>query len=259
MAKRDKSKRKESDKARPAEEEETTSSDDASEDEGSSSREDSDADERDEDSQGDEGDSDGSDDGDEGEDDDGPAERAASGESTSIVTASKEPADALARTDVADDAAQDGDSDGEEEEVAAGQLGSDRYVLAGFFAAGMLGAYVLGRTFAGIWAAASSKDWFVQTFPKLAEVADDDKGSYSLVIAAIIAIVSVFRAYKRPDVRTWSDEVASELTKVKWPTKKEVQASTIVVLAASAFATIYLTVLDRLWAFVTNLVYGDGI
>src|SRR4051812_12358244 len=32
-----------------------------------------------------------------------------------------------------------------EEEEAAGQLGSERYVLAGFFAAGMLGAFVLGR------------------------------------------------------------------------------------------------------------------
>ena len=71
-------------------------------------------------------------------------------------------------------------------------------------------------------------------------------------------MVVVVRTYQKPEVRAWSGEVATELTKVKWPTKKEVSNSTIVVIAASAIATIYLMLLDRLWAFVTNLVYGDG-
>jgi preprotein translocase subunit SecE len=46
--------------------------------------------------------------------------------------------------------------------------------------------------------------------------------------------------------------------KVKWPNRKEVQASTIVVLATSAVATAYLFLLDRFWGFVTDLVYGSG-
>lgn len=153
-------------------------------------------------------------------------------------------------------------SDEEEEEgeaeAAAGQLGTDRYVLAGFFAAGMLGAYVVGRALQGIWIAAANKDWFSQNFARLTAVQDDDKGMYSLILAGLIAIVVVFRTYKRPDVRAWCDEVASELTKVKWPSRKEVSNSTLVVIAASAAATLYLALLDRLWAFVTNLVYGDG-
>jgi preprotein translocase subunit SecE len=66
------------------------------------------------------------------------------------------------------------------------------------------------------------------------------------------------RTYRRPDVREWTDEVASELLKVKWPTKKDVTNSTIVVIAASAVATIYLALLDRLWSFVTGIVYGTG-
>src|SRR5512133_3983276 len=144
------------------------------------------------------------------------------------------------------------------EEEAAGQLGSERYVLAGFFAAGMLGAFVLGRAIQSIWAGLSNKDWFSTSVPRLAAVADDEKSTISLLIGAVIALVVVIRTYRKPEVRTWTDEVASELAKVKWPTRKEVWNSTVIVIAASTVATVYLALLDRLWAFITNIVYGDG-
>ncbi len=145
-----------------------------------------------------------------------------------------------------------------EEEESAGQLGSERYVLAGFFAAAMLGGFVVGRAIESIWAAVSSKDWFSTAVPRLAAVADDDKSTISLIIGALIALVVVIRTYRKPEVRTWTDEVASELAKVKWPTRKEVWNSTVIVIAASTAATVYLALLDRLWAFITNIVYGDG-
>lgn len=155
-------------------------------------------------------------------------------------------------------AAEEGDEDEEEDAPAAGQLGSERYVLAGFFASGMLGAYVIGRAIQTVWTTFSNRDWFSQTFPRLAAVSDDDKSTYGLIVGGVIALVLVLRAYRRPDIRTWTDEVASELAKVKWPTRKEVSNSTVIVIAASTVATLYLTLLDRLWAFVTNIVYGDG-
>jgi preprotein translocase subunit SecE len=145
-----------------------------------------------------------------------------------------------------------------EEEEAAGQLGSQRYVLAGFFAAGMLGAFVLGRAIQAIWAGLSNKDWFSTSVPRLAAVADDEKSTISLLIGAVVALVVVIRTYRKPEVRSWTDEVASELAKVKWPTRKEVWNSTVIVIAASTVATVYLALLDRLWAFITNIVYGDG-
>jgi preprotein translocase subunit SecE len=148
----------------------------------------------------------------------------------------------------------EGETDGEEN--AAAQLGTDRYVLAGFFAAGMAGAYVLGRAIEGAWATASNKDWFIQNFPRL--VAIDDKSTYGIIIGGIISLIVVARSYRRPDVRTWADEVAAELQKVVWPTRKDVYNSTFIVIVASTVATIYLALLDRLWAFVTNIVYGDG-
>jgi preprotein translocase subunit SecE len=172
--------------------------------------------------------------------------------------------DALARTSSTDDAPDEGaeaSAEGDElteEEVAAAQLGTERYVLAGFFASGMLGAYVLGRFIQALWTAASNKDWFSQSVPRLAAVADDDKGTYALVLGGLIALVTVIRTYRKPEVRAWTDEVASELSKVKWPSRKEVSNSTIIVIAASTVATVYLALLDRFWAFLTSLVYGDG-
>lgn len=145
-----------------------------------------------------------------------------------------------------------------EEEEAAGQLGSQRYVLAGFFVAGMLGAFVLGRAIQAIWAGLSNKDWFSTSVPRLAAVADDEKSTISLLIGAVVALFVVIRTYRKPEVRSWTDEVASELAKVKWPTRKEVWNSTVIVIAASTVATVYLALLDRLWAFITNIVYGDG-
>jgi preprotein translocase subunit SecE len=165
---------------------------------------------------------------------------------------------ALARSEKADLAEGEETEEEDDEEQAAAQLGVDRYVMSGFFAAGMLGAYILGRAFHSAWALASNRDWFAHAIPWLAAVPDEDKSTYSLLVAGVIALVMVIRTYRRPDVRSWSDEVAAELTKVKWPSRKEVTSSTIVVIATSAIATIYLALLDRLWAFVTNLVYGDG-
>lgn len=155
--------------------------------------------------------------------------------------------------------AQDDTAEGDEgDSPAATQLGTERYVLAGFFAVGMLGAYILGRAIQTVWAAVSNKDWFSRAVPRLAAVSDDDKSTYGLILGSILAFVLVLRTYRRPDIRTWTDEVASELAKVKWPTRKEVSNATVIVIAASTVATLYLALLDRLWAFVTNIVYGDG-
>jgi preprotein translocase subunit SecE len=177
--------------------------------------------------------------------------------------------DALARTDSSEDASigaagaggegEAGEGEGEgEEEQAATQLGADRYVLAGFFAAGMLGAYVVGRALQSVWVAVANKFWVSQNLPWLTAVHDDDKPTYTIVLSGFIALFVVFRTYRRPDVRAWTDEVAAELAKVVWPSRKDVTNSTFIVIVASTVATVYLALLDRLWAFVTNIVYGDG-
>lgn len=185
-------------------------------------------------------------------DESGPA---APAEVSSLVTQGEEPAAADAEDA---EALPAGEPEEAEDEVAATQLGTERYVLAGFFSAGILLAYLLGKVVHGVWATLSNKDWFSRALPAVSAVGDDDKMTYGMVIGGVIALIVVLRMFRNAELRTWSDEVASELAKVKWPTKKEVTNSTFVVIATTTVATLYLALLDRFWAFVTNIVYGDG-
>jgi preprotein translocase subunit SecE len=169
--------------------------------------------------------------------------------------ASKDEAAPRKETDGTEPSAEEEETD---EEQAAGQLGIQRYVLAAFFAAGILGAYVLGKLIHGVWGWAANKDWFHNTLPALAAFTDEQKSNFGTALGALLALFLVVRTYRKPNVRAWADEVANELSKVKWPTRKEVSNSTIVVIAAGAVATIYLALLDRLWSFVTDLFYGTG-
>jgi preprotein translocase subunit SecE len=134
--------------------------------------------------------------------------------------------------------------------------GATRYVLAAFFAGGMAVAYVVSKALGAGWNRLADNVWLVQRAPFLSGVAEDDRATYTTLIGAVVGLLVTIYAYRREDVRTWTNEVAAELAKVSWPSKKEVTNSTVVVIVASAFATIYLALLDRFWGFVTNLVYG---
>ena len=95
-----------------------------------------------------------------------------------------------------DEAGEEGDGE-EGEGQAAAQLGSDRYVLAGFFAAGMLGAYILGRALQSAWTAAANKSWFAEKFRVLAAVSENDQGTYGILIGGVVALVVVYRTRPR--------------------------------------------------------------
>ncbi len=137
------------------------------------------------------------------------------------------------------------------------QLGATRHVLAGFFAAGIAVAFVVSKMITGIWNRMADNAWLSQHAPFLSRIGEDDRPTLATLVGGAVGIVVTIYAYRRADIRTWTNEVAAELAKVTWPSKKEVTNSTMVVIAASAFATVFLALLDRFWGFVTNLVYGS--
>jgi preprotein translocase subunit SecE len=136
------------------------------------------------------------------------------------------------------------------------QLGATRYVLAGFFAAGMAVAFLTSKTLNGVWNKLTNDVWVSQHVPALSRISEDDRPTYTMIAGAIAGIAATFYAYRRNDIRTWTNEVVAELGKVSWPTKKEVTNSTMVVIVTGAFATVFLALLDQFWGFVTNRVYG---
>ena len=66
----------------------------------------------------------------------------------------------------------------------------------------------------------------------------------------------MIQTYRTERIRGWANEVALELTKVTWPNRDMVTNGTIVVVIASMIATVYVTLLDRFWGYLTQLVYG---
>lgn len=147
----------------------------------------------------------------------------------------------------------------EEDDAPPAQLGAQRYVMSAFFGGALLVAYLLGRAIDGIWLKLVTRDWLVERAPFLAAVPDDDKALYATIAGGVIALLLAVRTARNPEVRQWSDDVSGELLKVKWPSRKEVYASTVVVLTTSAVAVVYLFLLDRFWGFVTNQIYGTGL
>lgn len=163
-----------------------------------------------------------------------------------------------ADSDATDSSPEQGGGETDEGSAVAAQLGVRKYVLAAYFVAGLLVAYIGAQLIAGVWAKLANKEWFATAIPLLASVPDETKMTYATLLSGVLSLVLVIRTYQRPAMQTWSDDVAAELARCKWPTKKEVTNYTTVVLIASALATSYLALLDRFYSFVTNLVYGNG-
>lgn len=146
--------------------------------------------------------------------------------------------------------------EGASEDPEAGHIGVQRYVHASFFAAGILAAYLSGKLLLSAWNALAEWPEAVRTLPQLIEYSEEERASMTLVIGAVVGVLLILRYYRRPAVRGWATDVASELSRVTWPTKDTVTNGTIVVLVAGAAATLYIALLDRLWGYLTNLIYG---
>jgi preprotein translocase subunit SecE len=172
---------------------------------------------------------------------------------------SSEPTEALATaSDTAiegADASEEGE-EGEEEEPTASTFGSERYVHAAFFAAGILAAFLASKTLVLGWNSLAGWPAAVRAVPQLVSFSEEQRDTYALVAGAVIGTLTVVQSYRKENVRIWANEVAAELSKVTWPSREAVLNGTLVVVVASALATVYVTILDRIWSFLTTLVYG---
>ncbi|MEM9691597.1 MAG: preprotein translocase subunit SecE [Myxococcota bacterium] len=160
-----------------------------------------------------------------------------------------------------DEDAEEGDDEEDDEELAAAaQMGVQRFVMAGFFGFWIVVSYILGRAIEGLWAEAATRQWTLENAAWLASVEDEgtllSRANLALVFGFIIGGAIVMRYYRDPDTRTYADEVAEQISKVKWPTRKQVGNNTVVVIISTAILTAYLTLLDQFWSFVTNLIYS---
>jgi preprotein translocase subunit SecE len=74
--------------------------------------------------------------------------------------------------------------------------------------------------------------------------------------AFTIAGLATYITWKNEEVFGLANEVASELKKVTWPTRRETLSSTIVVIVTTIISAAFLGIFDGVWSWVTRMIYG---
>jgi len=140
-------------------------------------------------------------------------------------------------------------SDGEEDEPLGDdvpvQLGYQRYVYAAYMAFALLAAFLIAK--------AGHAAWFRlgQWKPSFGEPLDE----VVFPLAGVAGVLVALYYWRKQEARQYADEVAEELSKVTWPSRKEVTNSTTVVVLTTVFATVFFALMDRFWSFVTDKIY----
>jgi preprotein translocase subunit SecE len=126
------------------------------------------------------------------------------------------------------------------------QLGYMRFVYAAYMAGAMLVAFLVAKGGHAIWYKLG------QWKPELGEPRDEAVYVAGALIGALVALYY----WRKPAARQYATEVAEELSKVTWPSRKEVVNSTTVVLFYTLFATVFFALMDQFWKYVTDKIYS---
>jgi len=157
-----------------------------------------------------------------------------------------------AKVEVRAKADSDADEAKEEEAKEAGeegapvQLGYMRYVYAAYMALALLSAFLVAKIGHAAWYRLG------QWKPELGEPQDE----LLFPVAGVIGVLITLYYWRKPDARQYTTEVAEELSKVTWPSRKEVTNSTTVVVLTTLFATVFFALMDRFWGFLTDKIYS---
>ena len=129
------------------------------------------------------------------------------------------------------------------------QLGTRRFVYAAYFAGAIAIAFLMSKVL--------DFAWFKPADAGSPGSASRATRSSCRVSALIGAGAAVYYWY-RTRARQLAEEVATEMSKVTWPTRTEVTNGTFVVIVTTIISTVFFALMDRFWGFVTNLVYGGS-
>jgi preprotein translocase subunit SecE len=117
-------------------------------------------------------------------------------------------------------------------------LGLERWVQMAFVVFTLAEIWVLDRVISIVW------DKFAEPPPELVTL-----------VAAVISGALTYVLYRNAKVSRIAHEVVGELAKVSWPSRKETQISTIVVIITSLIAAVIVGAFDAAWSAITDLIY----
>ena len=125
-------------------------------------------------------------------------------------------------------------------------MGLTKYVHVMFLVGALIIGWLLTNIVTSIWTSLNL------AFAAIAPPSE----MVSLFVGGIIAVGSAYYLWRHPKVNRLALEIVTELSKVTWPNRKELSASTVVVIIFSVIASLILGLFDFFWAFVTDKIYG---
>ena len=137
------------------------------------------------------------------------------------------------------------EADADEIEVP-GQLGTRRFVYAGYFAGAIGIAFVVSKAIDLAWLK-------LQTYKP---AIGDPRDEIVMPLAALVGGGAALYYWYRTRARELAEQVATEMSRVTWPSRTEVTNGTFVVIVTTVISTVFFALMDKFWGFVTNLVYG---
>lgn len=117
-------------------------------------------------------------------------------------------------------------------------LGIERWVQFAFVGLAVLTFFVVDKLVTLIW------DYFAEPISLVSSAA-----------GAIVGALTGFLLYRHPRVNPLAHEVAGELAKVTWPSRKETWYSSVVVIVTSIIAAVYVGLFDAAWSWITDQIY----
>lgn len=134
----------------------------------------------------------------------------------------------------------------EDREASPIQFGYQRFVYAAYMGLAMVVAFLVAKSVhAGWYRLGQWKPAF-----------GDPKDEIVYPVAGVLGILVSLYYWRKPSSRQYANEVAEELSKVTWPSKKEVWNSTTVVIVTTLFATVFFALMDQFWKYVTDKIYS---
>jgi preprotein translocase subunit SecE len=132
-----------------------------------------------------------------------------------------------------------------QERVKTTTLGLMKYVHAIFFTGAIVVGWLFVKIINTVWTSLNLT--FASVPPPSNWLAFLTGGVGSCALA--------FYLWRHPRVNHLTVEIVTELSKVTWPTRKELSASTVVVIVLSIIASVILGLFDFFWAWATDLIY----
>ena len=78
--------------------------------------------------------------------------------------------------------------------------------------------------------------------------------AWPVIAGSVLGLALTGYLWVNPKVRTWSREVADELSKVTWPGWEETKENTMVVVVFSIIISGILATFDFFWKWLTDLI-----